>query len=63
MAKLSANAPPKILVEKYMIEITRANGVAFEPDPSVMRDDEVAAAEAMLIDFHNQGQVRHCFTL
>lgn len=54
MAKMSASAPPKILVEKYMLEIAKAAGVPFAPDPSVMREDEVAAAEAMLIDFHNQ---------
>ena len=42
---------------RYMIEIAKSQGVAFSPDPNVMREDEVAAAEAMLIDFQNQGQV------
>jgi len=34
--KLSAAAPPKILVENYMIEIARTYKVPFEPDPLVM---------------------------
>jgi len=53
--KLSVHAPPKILVEKYMVEIARSHNVPFVPDPNVMRDDEIATAEAMLIDFQNQG--------
>ena len=42
-----------------MIEIAKSAGIPFEPDPHVMREDEVAAAEQMLIDFKNQGGV--CF--
>lgn len=34
--KLSLAAPPKILVENYMIEIARTYKVPFEPDPLVM---------------------------
>jgi len=34
--KLSLAAPPKILVENYMIEIARTYQVPFEPDPLVM---------------------------
>jgi len=34
--KMSAAAPPKILVENYMIEIARTYKVPFEPDPLVM---------------------------
>jgi len=54
--KLAVHAPPKILVEKYMVEIAKSHNVPFTPDPNVMRDDEVAAAEAMLIDFQNRGE-------
>ena len=70
MHKMSVAAPPKILVERfvihaapdiyanlcrYMIEIAKSHNVPFAPDPNVMREDEIAAAESMLIDFHNQG--------
>ncbi len=40
-----------------MIEIAKSAGVPFLPDVNVMREDEVAQAEAMLIDFKNQGGV------
>lgn len=40
-----------------MVEIARSHNVPFTPDPNVMREDEIAAAEAMLIDFQNQGAV------
>ena len=50
MHKLGVQAPPKILVERYMIEIARSYSVPFEPDPSVMAQDEIYAAENLLID-------------
>ena len=50
MHKLEVRAPPKILVEKYMIEIAKSYNVPFEPDPSVMARDEIYAAENLLID-------------
>lgn len=34
-----------------MIEIAAAAGIPFTPDADVMREDEVAQAEKMLIDF------------
>lgn len=40
-----------------MIEIAKCAGIPFTPDPNVMREDEVAAAEQMLIDFKNHGGV------
>jgi len=40
MHKMSVKAPPKILIEKYLIEIAKGYNVAFEPDPTVMRQDE-----------------------
>ncbi|KHJ96510.1 hypothetical protein OESDEN_03534 [Oesophagostomum dentatum] len=55
ISKLSVAAPPKVLVERYMIEIAASAGVPFTPDPDVMRDDEVAQAEKMLIDFKQAG--------
>lgn len=56
MHKLSVQAPPKILVERYMIEIARSYNVPFEPDPSVMQQDEIYAAENLLIDIQDDGK-------
>nr|CAG4638737.1 EOG090X0DNH [Cyclestheria hislopi] len=53
MHKLSVQAPPKILVEKYLIEIAKNYNVPYEPDPQVMQE-EAAAQEALLIDFGAQ---------
>lgn len=50
MHKLSVQAPPKILIERYMMEIAKTYNVPFEPDPSVMAQDEIFAAENLLID-------------
>ncbi|KAL8621921.1 hypothetical protein ACOMHN_046125 [Nucella lapillus] len=49
--KLSVQAPPRALVEQYMVEMARSYDVPFTPDASVMAHDEVAMAENMLIDF------------
>ena len=58
MHKLGVQAPPPLLVEKYLEEIAKTYNVPFEPDPGVV-DSEVLAAEGMLIDFgkgsHNDG--------
>lgn len=37
--KLSIHSPPKLLVEKYMIEIAKCFDVPYEPDPQVMQED------------------------
>lgn len=50
MHKLGVQAPPKILVERYLVEIARTYNVSFDPDPSVMIQDEIFAAENILID-------------
>ncbi|XP_078689008.1 IST1 homolog isoform X6 [Branchiostoma floridae x Branchiostoma belcheri] len=41
MHKMSEQAPPRILVERYLIEIAKANNVLFEPDTTVMMDAEI----------------------
>uniref|UniRef100_T1IXH0 IST1 homolog n=1 Tax=Strigamia maritima TaxID=126957 RepID=T1IXH0_STRMM len=56
MHKLSLQAPPRILVERYLIEIAKSHNVAYEPDCAVMRQDEEMVAEAMLIDFNENKQ-------
>lgn len=51
MHKLDLGAPPKILVEKYLVEIAKSHNVPYEPDARVMNEEEEAvAADAMLID-------------
>lgn len=34
--KLAIHAPPKLLVEKYLIEIAKVYNIEYEPDPQVM---------------------------
>ncbi|GMT08832.1 hypothetical protein PFISCL1PPCAC_129 [Pristionchus fissidentatus] len=58
MAKLNVSAPPRLLVEKYLIHIAQAAGVPFKPDPDVMREDEVAQAEALLIEFKKNEEIQ-----
>lgn len=43
--KLSVQAPPKILVENYLIEIAKASGVSYEGDESVLNEHAVKSAE------------------
>jgi len=50
MHKLGVQAPPKMLVEKYLEEIAKTYNVPFEPDPGAVEIDPLAA-EGMLIDF------------
>ncbi|GFY67506.1 IST1 homolog [Trichonephila inaurata madagascariensis] len=40
--KLSVQAPPKILVEKYLIEIAKSHNVPYEPDNEVLAEEEEA---------------------
>ena len=39
MHKLAVQAPPKLLVEKYLIEIAKIYNIDYEPDPQIMKDD------------------------
>lgn len=52
--KLAVQAPPKVLVEKYLEEIAKTYNVPFEPDPGVIQADETLQAEGMLIDFNDK---------
>lgn len=47
--KLSVQSPPKILVEKYLIEIAKNYNVEYKPDEQVMKADE--GNDALLLDF------------
>ncbi|XP_045492869.1 IST1 homolog isoform X1 [Colias croceus] len=48
--KLSVQSPPKILIEKYLIEIAKNYNVEYVPDEQVMREEE--ARDALLIDIN-----------
>jgi len=48
MHKLSVQAPPKITVEKYLIEIAKYYNVEYEPDPQVMNQDEIYSADNLI---------------
>ncbi|CAG9560677.1 unnamed protein product [Danaus chrysippus] len=48
--KMSVQSPPKILVEKYLIEIAKNYNVEYTPDEQVMREEE--GRDAMLIDIN-----------
>ncbi|XP_065341062.1 IST1 homolog [Cloeon dipterum] len=52
--KLSVQAPPKLLVEKYLIEIAKIYNVPYEPDPQVMMNEDTAGLDALLIDLNNE---------
>lgn len=45
MHKLSVEAPPKILVERYLIEIAKNYNVPYEPDSVVMVSEAPASLE------------------
>uniref|UniRef100_A0A0N4ZLU1 IST1 homolog n=1 Tax=Parastrongyloides trichosuri TaxID=131310 RepID=A0A0N4ZLU1_PARTI len=49
--KMSLNAPDKVLVEKYMIEIAKYYNVEFTPDKDVMRDVDMQGFIDFLEDF------------
>ncbi|BES93886.1 Regulator of Vps4 activity in the MVB pathway [Nesidiocoris tenuis] len=52
--KMSVQAPPKILVEKYLIEIAKIYNIAYEPDPHVMKEYEQSKGmDALLFDAAN----------
>merc|ERR1712013_245297 len=41
ISKLSPDPPPKILVERYLIEIARNFDVPFSPDPEIMMSEGI----------------------
>ncbi|XP_056090794.1 IST1 homolog isoform X2 [Rhinichthys klamathensis goyatoka] len=52
MHKLSVEAPPKILVERYLIEIAKNYNVPYEPD-AMVRPEVCPGEEADLIDVNS----------
>ena len=47
--KMSIQAPPKLLVEKYLIEIAKIYNIDYEPDQSIMQSDQ-QRPDGFLID-------------
>lgn len=37
--KMTIQSPPKLLVEKYLIEIAKIYNIDYQPDPEIMRED------------------------
>ncbi|XP_014087691.1 IST1 homolog isoform X3 [Bactrocera oleae] len=59
MNKLQLQAPPKLLVEKYLIEIAKNYNIEYEPDPQVMQEETQNGAEvqAHLIDLSDRNNL------
>ncbi|XP_019562265.2 IST1 homolog isoform X1 [Aedes albopictus] len=57
MHKLAIQAPPKLLVEKYLIEIAKIFNVDYEPDPLVMKDDKSHPENSILIDLSDRNNL------
>lgn len=49
MHKLSVEAPPKILVERYLIEIAKNYNVPYEPDSVVMVSEAPVSLELLSV--------------
>ena len=47
MHKLSVQAPPKLTVEKYLVEIAKYYNVEYEPDPQVVTSLQLACILAI----------------
>lgn len=53
MHKLAIQAPPKLLVENYLMEIAKVYNIAYEPDPQVMNEEK---KDGFLIDLSGSGK-------
>lgn len=49
--KMSIQAPPKLLVEKYLIEIAKIYNIDYEPDSTIMQSE--TRPDGFLIDLNN----------
>ncbi|XP_015917693.1 IST1 homolog [Parasteatoda tepidariorum] len=56
--KLNVQAPPKPLVEKYLIEIARSHNVPYEPDVEILAEEiaDEATPNVPLIEFGNDSK-------
>lgn len=51
--KLGVQAPPKVLVEKYLVEIAKNYNVEYEPDPQIMREADWGQDPLISLDEKN----------
>ncbi|XP_034114635.1 IST1 homolog isoform X4 [Drosophila albomicans] len=56
MHKLTLQAPPKLLVENYLIAIAKNYNIEFEPDPQVMQEEK-PDQQAHLIDLSDRNNL------
>lgn len=54
--KMSIQAPPKLLVEKYLIEIAKIFNIDYEPDQQIMREDQ-RGPDGYLIDLNEKNNL------
>lgn len=58
MHKMAIQAPPKLLVEKYLIEIANIYNIEYEPDPQVMEGDKrEIGMDGYLIDLSDKNNL------
>ena len=50
--KMSIQSPPRLLVEKYLIEIAKSYDIDYEPDAQVMADNE-----GLLVDLSDKNNL------
>lgn len=55
--KMSIQAPPKLLVEKYLIEIAKIYNIEYEPDQSIMQPSEDNRPDGFLIDLNEKNNL------
>uniref|UniRef100_A0A1A9WCV3 IST1 homolog n=1 Tax=Glossina brevipalpis TaxID=37001 RepID=A0A1A9WCV3_9MUSC len=57
MHKLQLQAPPKLLVEKYLIEIAKNYNIEYEPDPQIMNEGKEEGKDYHLIDLSDRNNL------
>uniref|UniRef100_A0A1B0G3W3 IST1 homolog n=1 Tax=Glossina morsitans morsitans TaxID=37546 RepID=A0A1B0G3W3_GLOMM len=57
MHKLELQAPPKLLVEKYLIEIAKNYNIEYEADPQIMNDGKDEGKDQYLIDLSDRNNL------
>ncbi|KAL9903459.1 IST1 homolog isoform X3 [Glossina fuscipes] len=57
MHKLQLQAPPKLLVEKYLIEIAKNYNIEYEADPQIMNEDKEEGKDHYLIDLSDRNNL------
>lgn len=55
--KLSIQSPPKMLVERYMMEIAKNYNLHYEPDHTVMKDEPLGMLDTFLIDLSDKNNL------